>query len=84
MLIIPKKETLENVSYYKGELTGNALLNRAGKLAAAKKRILEDLRLTAEDIVQRVQPLGHQLLKANKRLCQIPPVSAGGEEREDN
>ena len=89
MLLIPKKEALDDVHYYKEELTGNAWLNRAGELAAAKKRILEDPRLTPQEIVQRVQPLSHQLFKTNKRLRQIPPVSAGGrggggEEGEDD
>ena len=34
MIVLPKKELPEIVQWYKGELTSNALLNRAGHLAA--------------------------------------------------
>ena len=42
MIVLPKKELPKVVQWYKGELTDNALLNRAGHLAAKKKRLLAD------------------------------------------
>ena len=45
--VLPKKELLEIVQWYKGELTSNALLNRAGHLAAKRKRLLADPSLDA-------------------------------------
>lgn len=83
MLIIPKKELDSDVDFYKGELTGNAWLNRAGELAAAKKRILEDPRLDPEEVVTKIKPLSRQLQQANKKLRQIPPVGGGGGIDED-
>ena len=47
MIVLPKKELPEIVQWYKGELTSNALLNRAGHLAAKKKRLLADPGLDA-------------------------------------
>ena len=74
MLIIPKKELPKDVNYFKEELTGNAWLNRAGDLAAQKKRILQDPSLSDEVKVQEVKPISQQLLKANRRLRQIPSI----------
>ena len=76
MIIIPKKELPEDVAFYKGELTSNAWLNKAGQLGAAKKRILNDPNLSDEDIVRKVKPLSHKLRQVTKRLRQIPPVGS--------
>ena len=57
MIVLPKKELPEIVQWYKGELTSNALLNRAGHLAAKKKRLLADPSLDAAQAVQQTQPL---------------------------
>ena len=80
MLIIPRKEAEQDVNFYKGELTGNAWLERASQLAAAKKRILKNPKLSAEEIVQQTKPISRKLLQANRRLRQIPPISAEGED----
>ena len=82
MLIIPRKEAEQDVDFYKGELTGNVWLERASHLAAAKKHILNDPRLSAEEAVQKTKPLSRKLLQANKRLRQIPPVSGAAEDQE--
>ena len=66
-LMIPKNELPQDVDYYKGELTGNAWLNEAAKLAAAKKRILQDNTIPPEETVRRIKPLGHKILRANKK-----------------
>ena len=75
MIVLPKKELPEVVQWYKGELTSNALLNRAGHLAAKKKRLLADPHLEAAEAVQQTQPLSRALREATKRLRQLP----GGE-----
>ena len=68
MIVLPKKELPEIVQWYKGELTSNALLNRAGHLAAKKKRLLADPSLDAAQAVQQTQPLSRALREATKRL----------------
>ena len=87
MIVLPKKELPEIVQCYKGELTSNALLNRAGHLAAKKKRFLADPSLDAAQAVQQTQPLSRMLREATKRLRQLPGAEGPGvavdEEEED-
>ena len=83
VLIIPKKEALKDVNFYKGELTDNAWVTRVVELAAKKKLILQDPNLTDEQIVQQIKSVSQQLLQANKRLRQISPMGAGGGEDEE-
>ena len=87
MIVLPKKELPEIVQWYKGQLTSNALLNRAGHLAAKKKRLLVDPSLDAAQAVQQTQPLSRALREANKRLRQLPGAEGPGvavdEEEED-
>ena len=77
MIIVPKKELPEVVQWYKGELTGNALLERAGRLSAQKKRLLEDPTLDTDEVVQKVRPLSQALRTATKRLRQFPVGGVG-------
>ena len=67
MIVIPRQELPADVQFYKGELTGNALLNHAGQVAAQKKRLLHDKTLSAQEIVQRVKPLGRELHRCGSR-----------------
>ena len=87
MIVLPKKELPEIVQWYKGELTSNALLNRAGHLAAKKKRLLADPSLDTAQAVQQTQPLSRALREATKRLRQLPGAEGPGvavdEEEED-
>ena len=87
MIVLPKKELPEIVQWYKGELTSNALLNRAGHLAAKKKRLLAGPSLDAAQAVQQTQPLSRALREATKRLRQLPRAEGSGvavdEEEED-
>ena len=87
IIVLPKKELPEIVQWYKGELTSNALLNRAGHLAAKKKRLLADPSLDAAQAVQQTQPLSRALCEATKRLRQLPGAEGPGvavdEEKED-
>ena len=91
MIIVPKKELPEVVQWYKSELTGNALLERAGRLSAQEKRLLEDPLLDADEAVQKVRPLSQALRTATKRLRQFPvggvgepPIEGQGEEDEQD
>ena len=89
MIVLPKKELLEIVQWYKGELTSNALLNRARHLAAKKKRLLVDPSLDAAQAVQQTQPLSRALREATKRLRQLPGAEGPGvavdkEEEDEN
>ena len=88
MLLIPREEAERDVDFFYevGELTGNAWLNQAGQLAAAKKRVLQDPRLSAEEAVQKTIPLSRKPLQANKRVRQIPPAAGvvDDHEGEDN
>ena len=77
MIVLPKKEVPEVVQWYKGELMGNALLNRAGHLAAKKKRILADPDLDAAEVVQQTRPLSRALREATKRLRYMPGSGEG-------
>ena len=87
MIVLPKKELPEIVQWYKGELTSNALLNRAGHLAAKKKRLLAGPSLETAQAVQQTQPLSRALREATKRLRQLPGAEGSGvavdEEEED-
>ena len=66
IIVLPKKELPEIVQWYKGELASNALLNRAGHLAAKKKRLLADPSLDAAQAVQQTQPLSRALREARR------------------
>ena len=57
MIVIPKQGLPQDVEYYKGQLTGNALLEKAERLAAKKKRFLQDKILTDDQIVRKIKPL---------------------------
>ena len=78
MIVLPKKELPEIVRWYKGELTSIALLNRAGHLAAKKKRLLTDPGLDATQAVQQTQPLSRALRETTKRLRQLPGAEGPG------
>ena len=78
MIVLPKKELPEIRRWYKGELTSIALLNRAGHLAAKKKRLLTDPGLDATQAVQQTQPLSRALREATKRLRQLPGAEGPG------
>ena len=78
MIVLPKKELPEIVQWYKGELMSNALLNRAGHLAANKKRLLADPGLDAAEAVQQTQSLSRALREATKRLRQLPGAEGPG------
>ena len=88
--MIPQKELDQLIQYYKGELTENALLNKAARLAAKKDVLLADSQLPPALINARTKPLTQKLTKLTKRIRQFPggagvdaPGGPPGEEGEE-
>ena len=82
------------IQYYKGELTENALLNKAATLAAKQHVLLVDPQLPTAIVNDRTKPLSQELAKLTKRVRQFPgdagagapggpPEQEGGEEEGD-
>ena len=70
--MIPHKELEQLIQYYKGELTKNALLNKAATLAAKKHVLLADLQLPPALVNAQTKPLSQELTKLTKRIHQFP------------
>jgi len=68
---IPHKELEQLIQYYKGELTENALLNKAATLSAQKHVLLADPQLPPALVNAQTKPLSHELTKLTKRLRQF-------------
>ena len=91
--MIPHKDLEQLIQYYKGELTENALLNKAATLAAKKHVLLADSQLPPALVNAQTKPLSQELIKLTKRIRQFPggvgvgapggPPGEEGEEGED-
>ena len=73
--MIPHQDLEQLIQYYKGELTENALLNKAATLAAKKHVLLANLQLPPALVNAQTKPLSQELTKLTKRIRQFP----GGE-----
>ena len=84
--MIPKNEMDKLIQYYKGELTENAQLTKAAKLAA-EKHVLLNSGLPPPIINAKTKPLSQELMKLTKRIRQFPggvgPAGQGGIPGED-
>ena len=87
--MIPHKDLEQLIQYYKGELTENALLNKAATLAAKKHVLLANPQLPLDLVNAQTKPLSQELTKLTKRLRQFPggvgvgaPGGPPGEEEE--
>ena len=81
--MIPQKELDQLVQYYKGELTENALLNKAANLAAQKHVLLFNPKLPASIVNAKTKPISRELTKLTRRLRQFPGgVGAPGDDDE--
>ena len=90
--MIPQKDLDQLIQYYKGELTENALLNKAATLAAKKHVLLADRKLPPAIVNAKTKPLSQELTKLTKRIRQFPggagvgapggPPGEDGEEEE--
>ena len=88
--MIPHKDLEQLIQYYKGELTENALLNKAATLAAQKHVLLANPQLPPALVNARTKPLSQELTKLTKRIRQFPggvgvgaPGGPPGEEEEE-
>ena len=74
--MVPTKEFDQLVQYYKGEITDNALLNKAGRLAAESHVILRDKSIPDSIAIKKIKPLARQRGRLTKRIRQIGPLSS--------
>ena len=88
--MIPQKDLNQLVQYYKGELTENALLNKAATLAAKKHVLLANPELPPALVNAQTKPLSQELIKLTKRIRQFPggvgvgaPGAPPGEDEEE-
>ena len=88
--MIPHQDLEQLIQYYKGELTENALLNKAATLAAKKHVLLADPQLPPALVNAQTKPLSRELTKLTKRIRQFPggvgvgePGGPPGEEEEE-
>ena len=88
--MIPQKDLEQLIQYYKGELTENALLNKAATLAAKKHVLLANPELPPALVNAQTKPLSQELIKLTKRIRQFPggvgvgaPGAPPGEEEEE-
>ena len=70
--MIPQKDLNQLIQYYKGELTENALLNKAATLAAKKHVLLANPELPPALVNAQTKPLSQELIKLTKRIRQFP------------
>ena len=70
--MIPPKDLEQLIQYYKGELTENALLNKAATLAAKKHVLLANPELPPALVNAQTKPLSQELIKLTKRIRQFP------------
>ena len=87
--MIPHQDLEQLIQYYKGELTENALLNKAATLAAKKHVLLANPQLPPALVNVQTKPLSQELTKLTKRIRQFPggvgvgaPGGPGEEEEE--
>ena len=76
--MIPQKDLDQLMQYCKGELTENALLNKAATLAAKKHVLLADPQLPPAIGNARTKPLSQELTKLTKRIRQFPGGAGAG------
>ena len=88
--MIPHKDLEQLIQYYKGELTENALLNKAATLAAKKHVLLANPQLPPALVNAQTKPMSQELTKLTKRIRQFPggvgvgaPGAPPGEEEEE-
>ena len=66
-MMVPTKEFDQLVQYYKGEITDNALLNKAEQLAAESHVILRDKSIPDSIAIKKIKPLARQRGRLTKR-----------------
>ena len=75
VMMVPVQEFKRLQDYYKGQMTENALLNKAGRLTAEEHLILKDKRIPDSMAVKMTKPLSSEqgrLVKVSERARQDP------------
>ena len=81
--MVPPQQMEKLIQYYKGELTENALLNKAAR-TAAKRDIILNSKLPASIIKAKVKPLSREVHHLTKRVRRGPVGGLGGQLEEDD
>ena len=81
--MVPPQQMEKLIQYYKGELTENAILNKAAR-TAAKRDIILNSKLPASIIKAKVKPLSRELHHLTKRVRRGPVGGLGGQLEEDD
>ena len=68
VMMVPMQEFKRLQDYYKGQITENALLNKAGRLAAEEHLILKDKRIPDSIAMKMVKPLSSEQGRLVKRI----------------
>jgi len=68
VMMVPVQEFNRLQDYYKGKISQNALLNKAGRLAAEEHLILNDKRIPASMAVKMTKPIATEEGKLVKRI----------------
>ena len=71
-MMVPVNELKQLENYYKGQITENALLNKAGRLAAKQHLILIDKSIAPSIAVNMTKPLASDQTKLVRRVRQAP------------
>ena len=68
VMMVPVQELKRLQDYYKGQMTENALLNKAGRLAAEEHLILKDKRIPDSMAIKMTKPLSSEQGRLVKRI----------------
>lgn len=83
VMMVPTNDYNNLVNYYKGAITENALLNKAGRLAAEKHLVLKNKKLPDDVAVAIARGKGRALNKLTRRI-RTGSVKASGARVEDD
>ena len=68
MMMVPTSDYNNLVNYYKGRLTESSLLNKAGRLAAERHKILTDPQVPSSLALAMTKPKAKELGRLTKRI----------------
>ena len=66
VMMVPSKDFERLMQYYKGEITDNALLNKAARLAAESHLLLKDKSVPDGITTARLRPIAHERARLTK------------------
>ena len=85
VMMVPVQEFKQLQEYYKGQMTENALLNKAGRLAAEEHLLLNDKRIPDSMAVKMIKPLASEQKRLVKRIRTgtTGPIAYSGTEQSE-